>query len=319
MEGTTVGLLWEPGKGIEKQSEVEHALVILGATPVGPKEPCSIKMVKGNDVTKTTIGMGALLKMADAHALAIYDNRAGLLRTAHAPMPAKGEGAPQDSRYFGRPWLPEGVEWPLQEGNPMHFIAQINGDTAPNVQGLAPGHLLSVFVGEDWDEQDGCFIGVFETSQPGRLVESPAPLEGRKITGWIPFQDAPHMESIEGLIDTGDEVEEILAEYHNSTTMGKVWSREGKEMSEGKALRTGADLRPMCFMCDKVGGHPFWYQGDERPTDKDGVPMELVLQIGSEEPWPLSPRQAPEDHPLYGNMHIFFSPTTREWAYTWGG
>jgi Domain of unknown function (DUF1963) len=318
LEGKTVGLPWEPGQGTQKQSEVEYALILLGATPLGPKEPSSAKAVKGEDVTETTIGIGALLKMADAYALAIYDSRASLLREAHAPTLEKGEGNPQDSRYFGRPWLPEGVDWPTHNGHPMHFIAQINGDTAPRVQGLTTGYLLSVFVGMDWDDKEGCFIGFFDTSKPGRLVESPAPVEGRRITEWQTFQDAPHRESMADFVEIDYDVEEILSEYHNSTTMGKVWSREGKEMSEGKALRTSETLRPMCFMCDKVGGHPFWYQGDERPKDTNGVPMELVLQVGSEEAWPLSPKQTPRDHPLYGNVHVFFSPTTGQWAYAWG-
>jgi uncharacterized protein YwqG len=58
----------------------------------------------------------------DKGAPAIID----LLKRAASPTILLKEGDRAIARLGGLPYLPSGVDWPLREGRPLHFLAQIN-------------------------------------------------------------------------------------------------------------------------------------------------------------------------------------------------
>ena len=254
-------------------------------------------------------------------------------RVAHIPVLDASEGAPQGSRYFGKPWLPVTTDWPLYEDEPMNFILQIDLAEIPPQDGLPRSGLLSLFVAEDWEEDfshAACFISPVDGS-PAGLRDHP---EGREVADpvWIShympvvehpgfaslYEKEPGTEKVEDHPDLANgELDDLMSDW-----VGMVRLSTGEIVNEKEAIESGAPYDYHCFYADKLGGWPNWMQGPETPNDSNDEPMIMVMQLGGDGGLVAGGggmvlgEGALEENPyLGGRGHIFYSPKTGELLY----
>jgi len=112
-------------------------------------------------------------------------------------------------------------------------------------------------------------------------------------------------------IKEGDEIE-ILGDLERQTLVGKSWHATEylKPATYAKDLASdglfpaehGIYFNFSCF-ADKVGGHLWWIQGDETPTDSGGRPMTYVGQFVGTDQIEIGDT---------GLAYLFYSPHTGE-------
>ena len=230
------------------------------------------------------------------------------------------------SQYFGQPWMPSDVDWPLYEDTPMDFVLQIDLGSLPGSEGVTTSlpstGLLTLFVArETYDPEGGDnHVVIYPTDVPGDRRQRPddeAPLEARYIDKWVPVLDHVTREDLDE-----DEVPFIdILEITSSTTIGEVLTTDGEEVPMKDAITAGASYLHHNFECDKLGGWPAWKQGPEWPEDSDGNRMDMVYQVSSDDGMILGGICLDgidfQNHPATGRGHIFYSPSTGELHYGW--
>lgn len=242
------------------------------------------------------------------------------IRTAYIPVVAVTDTPSTETRYFGRPWMPEDMEWPELDGDPMHFVMQVDLATLPQKVGAVDpaSGLLLFFHGEEYDPDSQSMLVVVDTSKPGGLRDLPEGVPENPalaICEWKEVIDFPWGDDADEL-DGYEEYEDILTDF-GGCTIGKYTGTDGVEYTEKDGIEKG--VRPLftTFGCDKLGGWPYWEQGNETPDDRDRNPMEYLMQIGHEGIILGEIDQDTINWPTWGRGHIFVSPATGEFKYVW--
>ena len=257
-----------------------------------------------------------------------------LSRTASVPFVVKDATAAKETRFGGSPWLPDDVLWPEQDGERMSFVCQIEMCHFDGLYGLPREGLMSVFIGAEYEEdgEDSCVM-ILDTSLPGGVrpaFDCPYYGEEHRVSAWLSREDFPHHEDIDAIVDdrgvqvdnsifapmAGEHDEDGAALPIMSQYFSKVRLKSGVLMDEEEALRENAEYHHHCIERVKIGGWPFWMQGNETPNDKTGNPMAPVLQLNEDGPFGMEPDDAVEMGPT-GIGQVFWSKATGELRYIW--
>jgi uncharacterized protein YwqG len=253
---------------------------------------------------------------------ALVEFLSALKRPVHFPVAEAQDDIGAESRYFGRPWMEAGREWPLYKGEPMTFVLQLDLATVPEIPGLPRTGILSFFHAGDYDATGAnSAVLIQDTTTDGGLRDAPdgvPTLPSSAITSWISRVETPHYINVDEILEEhGDEsyLEEVL--YITSDTFGIVKNTDGVEVDDTVVIEEDIPFYNQCFELDKLGGYPYWAQGDETPKDSQGNPMIMVFQHNYDR-GPLGGLNGAEsDDPCYGIGHIWYSPSTGETYYNW--
>lgn len=231
----------------------------------------------------------------------------GHAKPAFIPVvkPTSDEG--KNSRYFGKPWMPDDMEWPQDAVGPMNFVMQLNTANLPDVfcAKEGEGEMLLFFHSAF---QEGHSVRV-NCATKGSLRECPkstpqnAPLA---IVSWRKIKDYPPPEDFEGWDPAYSEIWVGFGSPYEGTVEGP----DGKERSEKKAIETGMTGVGHCFECDKLGGWPSFQHGDRTPKGANGQRMDLLFQVGYEGLLLGKFVRSAIEWPVWGKAHVFGSTQT---------
>lgn len=221
------------------------------------------------------------------------------------------------SRYFGNPWMPDGMDWPSDGGKPMNFVLQLDLKTAPwRAAGMPETGLLLFFHAEEYnDPEDQSFIAVVDPSLPGGLRTAPAGCHvsgAMPIVSWTRTVDVPDGESILSLpeIAATDELDDELRKYGytQSASGDLLLIVEGGLTYEDEItlVEDGAIPFAHTFRGDKIGGWPAWEQGDDTPEEADGTKWTYFMQVGYEGLRQRGIDEINPTWPTWGIGHIYF-------------
>ena len=225
--------------------------------------------------------------------------------------PLFGPSVPGDgkaSRYFGKPWMPTGAAWPVNNiGEPLAFVMQLNIGELPGPmrKRLGGSGLLSMFydTSADFDPhydttgdyETNAVFEVFDVGLEGGCRGGPLCLEEPKaITGWRAGRDHPSSEDLleEGLLPAA--IGRFMAERGFGT--GSTGRKLGEQPGHGEINRLVAEAEDIwgadscdaetaglavdtyCAAGDKLGGWPSWDYGRMWP-EFHGKRMAHFLQI----------------------------------------
>jgi uncharacterized protein YwqG len=252
----------------------------------------------------------------------LIDLLSTLKHPVHFPVTEKQEDIGAESRYFGRPWMEAGREWPLYNDDPMTFVLQIDLATVPEVPGLPRKGLLSFFHTSGYDKTGAnSAVMIQDATADGGLRDAPEgvpTLPSSAITSWISREETPHYINVEKILEErGDESDLEEIEYITSDTFGIVKNINGVRVDDTVVIERDVPFYNQCFELDKLGGYPYWAQGDETPKDSQGTPMIMVFQHNYERGPMGGLNGAEEDDPCYGIGHIWYSPSTGETYHNW--
>ncbi|MBY5974229.1 DUF1963 domain-containing protein [Ferrimonas balearica] len=194
-------------------------------------------------------------------------------------LPQPGAPVPEApvSSLGGRPSLPEGMDWPEDDGRPMLFLAQINYAEMPPLEGYPTSGLLSVFVAEG--ETHGCaFPSLDQAGFRSLYLEDPTTCQRRDPP------DAPQGPDplgatlrAEGAVLTGEAVHDLPgAALREAAALQKGWAEAGREVDEAALDRVLEAGRAGAIT---YGGYPVFAQGDVR-TGRQRFHAKVLLQLG---------------------------------------
>ena len=159
--------------------------------------------------------------------------------TEVAPEPSAG-------RLGGNPWLPPGTPWPMFQGDPVPFLAQLPLSPAIPLSlpfPVEPNSLLTIFWDDGWSELPAtsapCLI--IHSAENLQLVEPPSGVERRSMHR-LEFEIKQQLPSL-----ADDEELKIYYENIPAELMQQI-----RQRYEGDPREVTEDSR--------VGGHAFWIQ-----------------------------------------------------------
>jgi uncharacterized protein YwqG len=245
-----------------------------------------------------------------------YQTRlASLKRDAFIPEVDPNASAPdKGSRYFGSPWMPAGMEWPHDGDAPMSFVLQLDLATIPwRPEGMPETGLLLFFHAEEYnDPEDQSFVVIVDQSSEGGLREAPddevAESSALPIIGWRKTVDVPHWESrhdIEGLDDDDDDLLDYGYQRDESGRHELITGDDGKGYEEADLVKRGVLPLAHTFSGDKIGGWPYWEQGDDTPEDTDGTKWTYFMQVAYEGLRDPKIDNSSYAWPTWGTGHIY--------------
>ncbi len=212
-------------------------------------------------------------------------------RTAWRPVVEEGDGEPGDSKFGGRPWIPEGGRWPTCGlcDQPAQLFVQLDLSTLPEA---CPHRRESGIVQlfdctrretqcmlecDSWEPFSANTVTRWypdPTDAPDRTTVGPERFEfdtgtswmPKRITGWDPVDDLPNREEwaeqLEALDIESDDFEADVDAFLDDPDHG---THEG----------------------DKLGGWPYWVQWVDYPDCPEcGERMEYFFQIDSNDHLP---------------------------------
>jgi uncharacterized protein YwqG len=214
-------------------------------------------------------------------------------RRAWRPVVEGGEAEPTESNFGGRPWMPEGGEWPrcgICE-RPAPMFLQLNLATLPeSCRFRRDSGIVQLFyctrldtkcelecdAWKPWSANTVTRWHPEPTGEPNRSEEGPTGFEVatsleekrgvKRIVDWAPIDDHPHWE-----------------ELFDDFNLGREHSPELDRLLDTYAERPDLGAR----VGDKLGGWPHWIQGPEYPDCPTcGERMEGLFQIDSEDDVP---------------------------------
>lgn len=199
-----------------------------------------------------------------------------LVRAAFRPVVEDGDPDGPLSKMGGRPWLPEGTEWPACPNchEPMQLLLQLDTSSLPAEAPDLGGGLIQLFYCTTLEPLCAVDCEAFypfsravlarrlDPAVPGATPGGEPvqrPLPARAIRGWEALVDIPHWDELE---------------------------QEEIEISEDE--EEAIDSLELPAPGDKLGGWPFWVQSIDYPQCPEcGHTMRLVFQIDSEDTLPI--------------------------------
>ena len=270
-------------------------------------------------ITIVTADQWAAVAMAAEREYAAFVEK--LRRPAFVPTVVKmkvEEEDPTCSRYYGRPWMPKGMEWPEYDDKLMDFVLQLRVADLPRpTRELLGGKgLLLFFYSPEINFDDEIpvserlpsLVRLVNDRKPGGLRDVPdevpnAPLPPLRISGWTELADHP---------GGANEEENLGIPKHLIDLWFDMDPPEDKKLL--KDPRTlGWDIA--IFYGDKLGGWPAWVQLPEIPNDANGKPMQMIYQVTHGGLYGKAGEDV--DGPTWGTGHIFYSQDTGELYYGW--
>jgi len=200
----------------------------------------------------------------------------------------------QQSKFLGRPFIPEGMEYPKDEsGAPLILIAQINFSELPSIEGFpASGILQLYFKSSEWWDMSGAekivYISGDDLDRSGN--NNIPPIES------VLYEELPvwriHKLSFEEAVDTGSsEDSQFSFDFGGKDFWGFEETLTDDEKKLFNAYFTGEG--------HKIGGYAYFTQGDPRDYNEAQRDDIQVLQIDV------------DDEIMFGDSgigHIFISP-----------
>jgi Uncharacterized protein conserved in bacteria len=259
-----------------------------------------------------------------------YENYLTLLyslkREAFIPkIDIEAEASEKGSRYFGAPWMPTDMEWPYDGDIPMNFVLQLDLATVPwRPEGMPNKGLLLFFHAEEYNEPDLQSLLVVVDSEGEGGLRNPPVAQGvyvnpaLPISGWQKTVDTPSYESrydIEGLADEDFEHIEDGCYHDEQRGLELILGEDGSGYDENQLVQTDTLPVSHTFAGDKIGGWPFWEQGDDTPEDEDGNRWAYFMQVGYAGIRGVSLDKVAIDWPTWGTGHIYFHEG--EFLYVW--
>lgn len=209
------------------------------------------------------------------------------------------------SKFDGTPYLPDDV-WPICPtcNEPMQLFLQLNRATLPeSSKAYASDGMIQLFycIGSEAEDMCEASIENYEPFSPGqvcRLIEIlpdsaptpslPAnfePFESKRIIRWDEFPDHPGFEAFERL--------GLLFKFRNdrkTLSATAEWADGNVRVENLRRPRFKSfDTDLTAFVSkaedkDKLGGWPYWIQGEEYPNCSTcGESMNYLFQIDSED------------------------------------
>lgn len=239
--------------------EVVEALLGLGANPNAIANDGSTPLSRAEhgdhqDVTATLKNAGASHQDIKERRKAVKTKLKKLSIPAIRPVLTPGEGEPKASRFGGRPFVPEGSQWPGSTAGPLSFFVQIDLGEAPKKLStlFGPG-LLQVFHARSSHES---LVRILPLDAPGFVADPPAEtlsFAPKQVTGWS----------------------RAKADFPVGASDVEQWKAlDASERTLSVDLNQGGD---------KLGGWPTWIQGPQYPKCRScGAAMkQMVLQLDS--------------------------------------
>lgn len=194
-------------------------------------------------------------------------------------VPQPGAPVPDGpvSSLGGRPSLPEGMDWPEDNGWPMLFLAQINYAEMPPLDDYPTSGLLSVFVAEG--ETHGCAFPSFDQAGFRSLYLEDPSICQRRDPPDAPQGPDPLGAALraEGAVLTGEAVHDLPgAALREVAALQKAWAEAGREVDEAALDRVLEAGRAGAIT---YGGYPVFAQGDVR-TGRQRFHAKVLLQLG---------------------------------------
>jgi len=193
----------------------------------------------------------------------------------------------------GDPYFEAGETWPRSaSGRPMEFICQIFNEASIELPDSI--QLLQLFYDMEelpWEnEQDGWMVKLYPTLKRNQMITITPPTELEPIQ-YIPIRyesikDAPDWDALKRFCP------EILKTITEQYMGMDEWEFYHKSL---------ASILKNDFNASKLSGYANWHQHDDHPLNHDDNPLELLLQLNSEE------------HPdlmwgYTGKLYLFFDP-----------
>lgn len=214
--------------------------------------------------------------------LSTYEDLLGLvkplIKKATKLIVEKASNPPENSQmkshFGGLPYFEKDEEWPTNEsGKHLDFIFQVF-NTGSN--GLPDNiKLIQFFYNFDespWEsDSDGWLLKTYDAIDENNIktISLPADLEKSKYCN-ISFQQ----------IDSLPDWEGIGVHCGNAEKLSCILDEEEPWGNYGKACE---ELIGESDYCSQIGGYPKWVQGESTPEKADGVVMDLLFQIDSED------------------------------------
>lgn len=213
------------------------------------------------------------------------DGLNALVRPVGGGVVSDGVPLLTDSYAGGHPYLPTGMDWPLDEhDNPMHFLVQVNFANVAYLPGFPTSGLLQLFVSSDdtygltFDETAG-LVGFtcrwFDADTfDWTLRETPFAFTPETVDRPTPLvdPDGPHLlrfEPARMLPQGWEHLDEHTAQDpHAFKVLETLWETH-EDLAE--ATFDGWDVQ--------VGGWPSFVQAP--PRVPEGKPTQLLLALGS--------------------------------------
>jgi hypothetical protein len=254
-------------------------------------------------------------------------------RPAYIPIieDSVNQNNPKGSHYFGQPWMPTEMPWPVygEYETPMQFVLQLDLSSVPEEikeKCGSEGILLffhtdgskTVYPAEDFDNRRMSHVCVISTSMPGGARPTPTELREQKplyIGEWREVSEYPTSEDLQRF--PGSDKFNYGSIESISEIAGDIGMKSNILGSDLIAKPDDIWVPFKCFSIDKLGGWPRWEQGIETPLDINGEEMEYIMQVGYQEL--LLPEDLKDeiDWPTWGRGHIFRSKADNSFVYTW--
>lgn len=216
---------------------------------------------------------------------------------------SRGETTVFDSKMGGVPYFPKGMKYPTvrggkHAGKPLYFIAQLNFGTLPRIEGFPTEGILQFFAGFDNDEDytlgsgdDVCCQNGFRVIYHEKIIN-----DGLFASSDMPeFEELDPMCPVNGeLLLTADEPERVsvtscdcrfedafVAAYNKvcGTSFESIWGKGG--LYDANADFCNAVFEARNLQGTRIGGYPFFMQGDPRGH----YPDHSVLLFQSDSEW----------------------------------
>jgi len=196
----------------------------------------------------------------------------GYEKPAWKPVTLDHDGAPNDSKFSGKPVLKKGESWPICANcnKPMQLFVQLNLSQLPAGADIKGEGYLQMFYCTSYEphcevECEAYFpfskstllriISEEEAAADHTIPDIKDNFPAKTIESWEEFTDYPGYEERDEAIEMSNEEEDFAQDNDIGPAMG-----------------------------DKLGGWPHWVQSVEYPSCPEcGNQMGLVLQLDSED------------------------------------
>jgi uncharacterized protein YwqG len=190
------------------------------------------------------------------------------------PLPYPPKNSQRISHFGGQPYFEFGEEWPRSNsGDYYDFICQIFNDGKINLP--AEVKLVQFFYNfneHPWQsDESGWRVKVYKKLNPKNMQPVSRPENLRKSPYCnINFEEITVLPCWDSIDRYNETVTDLCFEL-NENSPWETFQETCEKLAGEQKLES------------RIGGYARWLQGDATPCGNDGKPMELLLQIDSED------------------------------------